>query len=234
LNGLFPPQSPNELITIERGQLDAEILRPSGALCKDMQQVGDTISSDETHMARIKEHWQTIKHIAEYLELDFSPANVSLIADWVGTHNCVDRVLPSIVGEADIANCHAIVAESMYIGCNKNATVFVSYAMREVLRIAAQSVNQESKLKFSLLSAHDSTVSSFLCYLTEFDQSRIPPYASHVLMEIWTAHGGKKFVRWVYNGRVLKLKRFDGREVVSYDEFVDGTKDVYRFCTELP
>lgn len=104
-------------------------------------------------------------------------SHVSLIADWVGTHDCVGKSLPAIITQQDVVNCHKIVSHFMFDLLNRNATVYVSYTMREVLRIAAEAVAEGSPLKFGLLSAHDSTVGPFLVYLANVDQARIPPYA---------------------------------------------------------
>jgi hypothetical protein len=117
---------------------------------------------------------------------------------------------------------------------NSNATVYVSYSMREVLRIAAEAVKPTGNLKFSLLSAHDSTVSPFIVYLAHIEQTRIPPYASHLLFEIWEDRSDGLFVRWTFNGDVLALKRFKERTLVPYKEFVAGVQDVYEYCKELP
>jgi acid phosphatase len=198
-----------------------------------MGQAYKSIAADSVVQERRIQQWNQIKHIAEFIGLDYSESALGLLADWVGTYNCVERSLPAFVSQTDIANCHALVADLMYAGSNRNATVLVSYAMREALRIAELAV-KEGKIKFSLLSSHDSTVASFVCYLAEFDQSRIPPYASHVLMEIWVDRKSERYVRWSFNGNVLKLKKFENKELVGYEEFLEKTRDVYNYCKELP
>lgn len=232
LDGAFPPSFPGESIAIHRGTPDAEIVRPGFDFCEDMRRVSATYDANAGTAKEADDLWARIIHIADYLHVDFSPHNLSLVADWVGTHDCDGKALPSVVSERDVAACHAIVAKYMYNLLNLNASVFVSYSMREVLRIANLSVN--GNLKFSLLSSHDSTLSAFLVYLAEFDQSRIPPFASHLMIEIWENGSKKKYVRWVYNGNVLRLKKFAGKDIVEYSAFVNGVKDVYKYCTEFP
>jgi acid phosphatase len=234
LNGLFPPENPGEVLIINRGTTDAEILRPGNSLCKDQADIEERHrkGSDGEKVAR--EFWEQIKHIGEYLRLEYSISHVALISDWVATHDCVGKSLPVIITQQDIANCHKIVAHYMYDLINRNTTVYVSYMMREALRIAAQAAVQGSQLKFSLLSAHDSTVSPFLVYLANLDQARIPPFASHLLMELWQDKNKQLFVRWTFNGEELKLKHFGERVLVPYKEFVVGVGDVYNYCKELP
>jgi acid phosphatase len=232
LDGAFPPTLPGESITIHRGTTDAEIMRPGFDFCEDMRRVSDQYAAMAGSAKDAGDHWESVQHIADYLRVEFSEGNLSLVADWVATHDCDGKTLPAVVSRQDVADCHAIVAEYMYNLMNLNASVFVSYSMREVLRIANSSVN--GQLKFSLLSSHDSTLSTFLVYLADIDQSRIPPFASHVMMEIWEDKKRKKYVRWVYNGNVLRLKNFDGKELVKYSTFALGVQDVYKYCTELP
>jgi acid phosphatase len=234
LDGAFPPQNPGEVLEINRGTLEAEILRPGDSMCKDQADVNRRVRKTEVGEKVARGYWEKIRHIGEYLRLDFSLSHLVLIADWVGTHDCVGKSLPAIVTQQDVSNCHEIVAYYMYDVFNENAGVYVSYTIREVLRIAEEAVRPGSRLKFSLLSSHDSTVGPFLVYLTDFDQKRIPPYASHLLMELWRDQNRRLFVRWAFNGDVLKLKNFGGRTLVPYTEFVSGVQDVYRYCKELP
>ncbi|KAJ1941123.1 hypothetical protein EC988_006845 [Linderina pennispora] len=61
--------------------------------------------------------------------------------------------------------------------------------------------------KFSLYSAHDSTVATILGALKASNADMLwPPYASNTLFELWKKNDGNHVVRIIYNGRILQLQ----------------------------
>ncbi|KAH0791714.1 histidine acid phosphatase [Histomonas meleagridis] len=232
LGGAFPPLKPFEKITINRGSEYLELLRPSSDFCQDIKDIYTKLDADPDYLNYTNTMWNKIKHIADEFGVTYSSSNLNLVANWVVTLECNGQQLPSFVKTEDLELCQRITADLMYIAFKKNTTVFVSYAMRELLRVAKEAVNGGNQFKFSLLSSHDSTVGTFLTYLGYQATETIPPYASHLLMEIWKS-GEQRYVRWSFNGEVLKI--FGGtNEYMKWEDFVEKTNEVYQYCKELP
>jgi len=221
LGGAFPAQAANEVMVIHHENADGEPLRPSPVVCAERARALRESELEQAGLA--KKRWADIKHIADYVKVSFSWGNLAVLADWVAVHDCMDRALPSIVGPEDRTACYAICAELMYGVIARNASLFVSPTMREVLRVARERFDGASKVRLILISTHDTTFATFIASLSsprQISRARIPPYRSHLLMEVWHDSRGARHVRWVFNGEVLELVPFGGRVLVPYREFV--------------
>ncbi|KAF9906661.1 Acid phosphatase-like protein 2 [Linnemannia zychae] len=63
----------------------------------------------------------------------------------------------------------------------------------------------QGKVRLSFYSGHDTTILPLLG-LFDADDMRWPPYASHILVELWKTPRGEHFVRVLYNQAVLFTK----------------------------
>ncbi|KND01067.1 uncharacterized protein SPPG_04158 [Spizellomyces punctatus DAOM BR117] len=63
---------------------------------------------------------------------------------------------------------------------------------------------EEGKKELYYYSAHDTTISGVLSVLG-FEPVLWPPYASHLVFEVWTRGEGEKGVKVLYNGQVVDL-----------------------------
>ena len=226
INGAFHPKKPFENMSIVRGADKFDPMRPSQSFCKDLNDVYERMENEEAYIEHSKNMWAKIKHIADFVGQEFSYSNLNLVANWVITLHCNEQKLPSIITEKDIEVCHEIAADFNNQPYRRNATVAVSYMMKEVMKVAKAVVEGRSKFKFSLFSAHDSTVAAFINYFKYSDLSTIPPYASHILTEVFKK-GKKYYIRWSYNGNIL-------HDLVSWDDFLLEINDCYQYCLETP
>lgn len=237
LDTALPPQGPGEYMKIEHGAPENEILRPAYDLCKEQNDAYQNWLASEEFKVWSEEAWKDIDFIRTRLNLDKNPSNLNLIADWVATHYCNGKKIPLFnITESLIQRCREISGYFMFglaaYKDYKDAPIYASHIMREVLRVSNDVISGKSNIKFTLNSAHDSTIACLLAYLRN-PLKVIPPFASHFAMEIWNQDGKNK-VRWVFNGDVLKLPMFNNQELIDYDDFVKGTKDVYDYCKEMP
>ncbi|KAF9931548.1 Lysophosphatidic acid phosphatase type 6 [Linnemannia zychae] len=95
---------------------------------------------------------------------------------------------------------------------------------------------------FSLYSGHDTTLTPLLG-LFKSDDTRWPPYASNLLIELWTvpSHSKDKYVRILYNNKVLTTKSkwcdlswCPVKTFLQYlDQFLPG-EDYLQKCQEGP
>lgn len=230
LNGAFPPQQPFEYLNIVHGSDYSEIMRP-GSFCTEQNAASAAFNSDPSVINYSKKEWKKLQHIASELHIDYSLSNLSLLADWIYTYNCNNRRLPSFVTDEDIIRSHKILGKTFHQYYKGNGKVYASSSMREVLRVAKRSLEKKNP-KFAVFSAHDSTVFGFLEFLGK-ESKMIPPYASHILFEIFTLNNEIQ-IRWTYNGEVIPLTRFEGNEYMPFSEFTKKVKQIYDVCLELP
>ncbi|KAE9549288.1 hypothetical protein FO519_007490 [Halicephalobus sp. NKZ332] len=87
-----------------------------------------------------------------------------------------------------------------------------------------RTVYHESKVKFYMYSAHDTTVASFLRALEAKDEVlgiKLPEYAATLILELWKKSDGHHYVRVLYIKDVAS-------DPVVITPFIDGCKD--EFC----
>ena len=240
LGAFAPPQEPNEIIDITTGSEFMESLRIS-TFCEDINNLNSEIMSNESYQTWYNEKWDELINLSTYLNIQKSESNLNLMCDWVSTHFCDDKQLPPEVTDEMQQTCLEVLSYNLYEKYKVNPYVFASAAMRTVLKQAKAALAGETKVKFALNSAHDSTVASMVQLLKGTPGNRpddtewIPPYASHFTMEIWENQDQEKYVRFVYNGEVIKLQLMDNQELVKWDDFLqtDYATKVYDYCKDI-
>lgn len=247
LQGAFPPQSPNEIFDIYTDSSDASILRPDADGCDEIKELYANFTSQESFKQWVLSSYQTLDeaHIPEELGLQTDNPNFSTvdsICDYINTFSCNNKRLPFVVTDDIFKFCMKNQAFSLYSYYNSSRFVAGSYAVREMVRVAKLSISEtdpQKKIKFSLLSAHDSTVASVYALLglpkTEFDY--LPPYASYLMMELWGSDPKSiddYTVRFLFNGQNINLASMDGRNEVSFKEFLESYDEINSHCTNFP
>lgn len=241
LHGVFPPQSPNEIIDIETDTADLSILRPHDGFCKDLEEVRKEYVKTERYQNWIDETWEIVKDLAKTLQVtEKSGANINAVCDFVSTVYCDNKRLPADAQNETIQQaCLHSLGFYMYDYYQYNSTVAGSYTMRKMVSVADQHVNNNGKLKFSLLSAHDSTISSILIFLKGKyfkTYNRIPPFASHLAMELWSSdeNPNNYTIRFALNGEDIELEKMENQTIVNYNDFKDAYSDYQKYCAEIP
>ena len=242
LGSFMPPQEPNEILDIIKGSEDMEIMRPNGDFCKDIANITAQIDQSADYQKWYEQQWEDLINLSTYLNIPKSVSNLNLMCDWVSTHYCDDKQLPLEISPEIQKQCLEVVSYNLYEKYKVNPYIFASYHMRTILKQANDALSGKTKVKFALNSAHDSTVATLVQLLIGKPGERpegtewIPPYASHFTMEIWEDGDGKRWVRFIYNGDLVKLQLMDNKELVSYDEFLksDYATKVYDYCKDVP
>ena len=242
MGSFAPPQVPNEVLDIVKGSEDLEILRPNADFCKDLADLEQNFTNDPDFLKWVDEQWDNLIELSTYLNLEKSPDNLNLMCDWATTHACDDHQLPLEITQEMLDRCYEVVSYNLYARYAVNPYAYASYHMRTILGQANDALNHKTNVKFALNSAHDSTVATIVQLLKGTpghrpeNTTRIPPYASHLAMEIWENQDHTRYVRFVYNGDLIPLQLLDNQTFVPYDEFLksDYATKVYDYCKEVP
>ena len=112
-----------------------------------------------------------------------------------------------------------------------NHSVLAAAPMRQIIDNMEKAIKND-QFKFSLMSGHDTTLGSILVMLGILDRDVVPQYASHLAVELFT-NSEQKFLRFTFNGDVLKIPHF-GEELVPYDDFVAFIKPYTYHCEYIP
>lgn len=241
LHGAFPPQSPNEIMDIETDTSDLSILRPYDGFCKDLREVRKEYVKTQQYQDWIDSTWEIVKDFAQTLHLtEKSGENINAVCDFVSTVYCDDKRLPADAQNETLQQaCLNSLGFYMYDYYQYNSTVAGSYTMRKMISVTDRHVNENGKLKFSLLSAHDSTISSILIFLKGKNfktYNRIPPFASHLAMELWSSDDNPTefTIRFALNGEDIELEKMENKTNVNYNDFKIAYSDYQKYCAEIP
>lgn len=226
IHGFVPPGTQNTSLTLmtdEEGS-GRSLLKPSIQTCKEITNDDDII----------KEYWPSISPIASKYGIEQTYENMIDIARWVISYSCSGRKLPFSVTQEIQDACHKIINKHTYGRFSKKPELFASYLMREFIRIPSNITGIE--YKFSLFSGSEESVASIHQLLAGSDANvtMTEHYANHLLMEIWTK-GKTEYVRFAYNGQVIKLKEMKGKDIVKLSDFKKSEyKNVHDYCKDLP
>ena len=99
-----------------------------------------------------------------------------------------------------------------------------SFAMAEMVNLMIDRITGNSKIRFIHWSGHDGDIFGFLGYLGT-GSDKLPPYGSYIITELWKfRHSGEFFLRFIYNGKVLRVPRLGNIKTVLFDDFIRFVK----------
>lgn len=239
LNGLYPPQTMNELIDIMTGTDDGDVLRPHKKFCPEIQDLYDNYTARQETIDEIEEARQKLSDVIQYLGIGSWDQSVAdRVCDYINTFRCNEREMPSIFTDDHFDYCMKFQANqlfNLYGHDDETRGIGGSYGMREVLSIVDNTLSGLSRVKFALLSSHDSTVATLLSVLgTRLDE--LPPLASHLTFEVYLMDT-EPVCRWIFNGEVLKIPMLgepltDG--VYYLHDFESIIRPLIDHCPEMP
>lgn len=237
LHGLFPPQSPNEIIDIYTDTSDGSLLRPNKDWCKDMTDLWQNHTNSEEYKTWVSTNVAKVKPAFELLGLtEETGDNLNTACDFVSTHYCDNKLLPSDITEEMQQVCLNVTGSYLYDYYLKGPMITGSYSMRELLRIPKLIKQGNSSVKFALMSSHDTTVAAINALIGGEDvrAPRIPPFASHLVLELYEDNANELYIRFALNGKEIPMYKFDDkRKIAKFDDFVDAYKEINDYCHEL-
>ncbi|CEL91774.1 unnamed protein product [Vitrella brassicaformis CCMP3155] len=165
--------------------------------------LGDALASilyDGRNVVSIKEDFseKEINELQNYMDVKYSFTFADEFFGRMASSSFLD-----IVQRAIEAKKAAHAKEGTY-------TAVMSKAKKHIAHYSGMTEIKFSELKFLLFSAHDSLLTSILSTLGMWD-NKVPPFPSHLLIELWKNKEGRYIVKIIYNGQEREK---------SYDSFM--------------
>lgn len=233
MQGLYPPQSSEEILDITTGKESNEPLCPFVLANNYSYEMAIKFTKTEDFKIRKERALQIQKPIIEKYDLEMTTeADWMFIGDFINVIKCGGHNVEDIVTEEIYSNMMSNMAyfETGYF----NYSIYHNIApvWNELLKIIDKSQSSKSTLKFGLFSGHDVTVSAILVALDYIDLIAPPPYRSHIDVELWKVPNQKQpLIRFVYNGEVIPIK---GEETIPLNKFREfATKQMNRGFEEI-
>lgn len=222
--GLYEPEDPNEVITIQTGSAAVSSLVVPGENCQEAIDYTNEFRHGPIYEEYMNKTYPILKDALNFFKLPKTYEGYDQLCSWVISFTCNEDPqtrVPSIINDTIIDQCYRVNAFNQYgmFSQAKSPGLFVSTAYRQAMKIADQAMANSNGQKFALLSAHDTTVAAYMTLLGKPDDKRPPPYASHLAMEIWRDDSGERYVRYIFNGDPVPLAGFDNQTLVRFDNF---------------
>ena len=240
LYGLAPPVFNDSTIKIVSGNSDMSLLKPQNDFCAELAEAEENFTKSEEYSNFYNEEIEKLSNLLQYFGKEKTADNLVSVCDLSVAFNCNDKQLPSEVTDENISECKKVLAFNLYDKYKVNPFIYTSYTFREILRQAKEFL-KDNKVKFSVNSAHDSTVAALYSMLGGADNEKpkyssfIPPFASHLLMEIWEDANKEKYIRFAFNGEEIPLKFLGSKTLVKYTDFLKSEyMRVYDYCKDVP
>jgi acid phosphatase len=221
--GPYPPASPNEVIPMVVGSSKYSDLCTPGH-CKEMNEISSAFSHSEEVKEFAKKYVPTCKSALKAMGFSQDFEGLERLSSWACAFNCSHwSETPEWLTDevVEIAYKTAGFNQIGRFSHQNHVGLFGSYVMRHILGDADQQIGGESRKKFAVFSAHDGGVSALLVFLGVRwnDNMTGPLYTSSIRFEYWRDDVNDIWVRFLYNGTPLKLRLFEEKTLVRFDEF---------------
>ncbi|KAH0786303.1 histidine acid phosphatase [Histomonas meleagridis] len=236
INGLYEPANSNEVLTIQTGSDSSSTLVIKGGPCKELTEALHEFESGEEMFSVVKDTYPYVKDALSALGIgECTYSNVKSLCSWTAAFSCSDNELPKYITQTVIDRCNdfnGYLQYQRYHRLKYGPGLAASYILRDAFRVADESLGTMNGKKFTLLSAHDTTISAVLVALGNLNKY-MPPYASYLSMEIWRAKDQQLYVRYVFNGEPVVISAFN-ESLVRFDDFRHSIAKSIDYCHDFP
>ena len=201
IHSFYPPIFPDEIIPITTGTDQFELLHPRFDHCKDLNIVYQKWIKSTKYLSKKKLAEPYLRPLIENSGLIWDDWQWLWVGDWIYTIGCCGSPLPSFLNQTiiDIAIDAVEFFTLDFFTFEKG--VAGSSIMREIIKNFDNFLNRKTDIKFNLLTAHDVSIVSLLDLL-DIKLIKIPPFASHLLFELYNIKN-EYFIRINLNGEIL-------------------------------
>ena len=233
--GLYPIRSNNEVIVVEMAGESHSPLFPNTGMCADQKKQSDEYLASDAY-SNLSSYYDVLKDGLDAVSLSSSISDINKFCEWAIATNCKAENSPSFLTQSIIDSCHSVLANGQFVRYSVGERgIAASYILREMLYILDKRIEGKTNVKFAHFSAHDTSLAAILVALVPNQRfNNIPPYASHVTSEVYKGPNGKLYIRYLYNGEIVKIDGTDSYGLMSYDEFRKLVDPFLQFCQDVP
>jgi len=225
IQGFYPANNPGEIISFYTGIKSLEPLHPDPYGCRDIQKAYARFLQTEEFSRRKNLSIEKQTPLYNYLQLEKSNENWMWLGDWMYSYVCSNQSIPHVVTEEmfELAMNDTFFYSG---GLYKMFPMICSGGIwRTILELINSILSGRSPTKFALLSGHDTTIMAILASLGIDNQTAIPPYRSHLAIEIYKENQ----IRFVLNGIILKI---DDGEYLSFTKLMNMIGQSLKYCID--
>lgn len=238
----------NANVTIIAPDKAIDPLRHLPSVCTNLKKTVQEIEKTDEFIQKFTERKKIWGKIGEILGVKAKSApdivmsaRCNSIVDSLPMYNFGKNYISSIINfnysnqkkeETDIINEEVLDSASL-LKAEQQKYIFMhpkvfplkfSFAMAEMVNLMIDRITGKSKVRFIHWSGHDGDIFGFLGYLGT-GSDMLPPYGSYIITELWKfRHSGEFFLRFIYNGKVLRVPRLGNVKTVLFDDFVRFVK----------
>ena len=203
IQGFYPPLFQDDIVNFITGTSNNEPLNPNPYGCLDLQKSYEKfISTNEFNEKRIKSQ-KIQKPLFDYLNLTMTDQNWMWLGDWLYSYICNNQSIPNIITKEMF---ELAINDTLYY----DAKFFEKFPLESsgsIWRLVFEHLDliltKKVQYKFSLFSGHDTTILAILISLGYININEIPPYRSHLLMEIY--QDKEILIRFIFNGKLILI-----------------------------
>jgi acid phosphatase len=233
LLGLYPSESPNEVLYLQTGTETTSDLMVQGTACPEIDAANQAFQNGAIVQQFMNDTWPIMKPAFDILGLSKNYSSYAQFASWAVAFNCSETAEGPPWLTDEVMNVSQRMSALTQYGTFANATrgLYASYLLRHILRDADTQLGSATGKKMAIFSAHDTSLAAALVALG-FTEDHIPFYASHLAFEYWRSDDGLIKIRVVFNGKPVLIDPFM-EEVVPFDDFRTVVQPFLAHCPDV-
>jgi acid phosphatase len=232
MQGLWPPQTYNEILTIESGGLSMDFFEPSSGSCADLRKLYDEYADSPEFINFTASIRTVVDPIVKYFNSSIGSSCDSALARWCNEGSLGPDIQNQTEVDEIMDTCRRYFGLEQFGAYKTNPGVAASPAMRELFRLMDSALGGRKSFRFALLSSHDTTVASLLTMIGHVEEY-YPPFASWIAFEVWDDRKiGDLMLRVVYNSKVVNVT--GGPGYMKLSDFRTQLGPLMKYCPEFP
>jgi len=220
IQGMFPPVSPNEVVSFLADTEAAGVVHPSDSWCVELTNISKYMRETEPFISIFNNFSR--KHEAKYNSTlpikKWNAKNMKNFCAWLIMTDCSKHTIPSNLTQEFQDDCVDLLRDYAFIQHDNDKYRGVASAplFREMFRIADEHISLTTPYRFVLFSSHDTAITAYLTTLG-YDYHNQPPVPvrSHLALELWEINNDV-YGRYVYNGKPIKIPFLENKDVFLY------------------
>jgi len=233
LTGLYPIKSHNEVFDVEMAGEYNTPLYANPNMCEEIRELKNIYKETMEYKSISEKYWPHLANAAQEMNVGNTTKEILKMCEWSIAMNCNPISSKEYFSREMIGACHEILALEQFFMHSLRPGVGSSYTYREMFHIIDSSLMSKKRTKFSFFSAHDTTLAALYVTLTKKNYTNLPPYASHLVSELYMDKSSVPYIRYIFNGEPVIIDYFNS-SVVNYNEFRKYMDPLIDHCHEVP